>query len=191
MKKVIFTALATILTLSNSFAQDVITKKTSEDIPAKVIEVTTTEVKYKKYDNQNGPTFTLLKTEVLMIRYQDGTKDVFTEAQNNKSSNDLANEMAMKGKQDALNHYKGRNSGAGWTAASTVVLSPILGIIPAVACSSSEPSNANLAYIDPELMKNYAYNKAYTEQAHKTKKRKIWTHYGIGSGAWLLLVLLL
>jgi hypothetical protein len=64
MKKVIFTALATILTLSNSFAQDVITKKTSEDIPAKVIEVTTTEVKYKKHDNQNGPTFSLLKTEV-------------------------------------------------------------------------------------------------------------------------------
>lgn len=44
MKKIIFSALATIFTLANCFSQDIITKKTSEDIQAKVIEVTTTEI---------------------------------------------------------------------------------------------------------------------------------------------------
>jgi hypothetical protein len=191
MKKIIFSALATIFTLSNCFSQDIITKKTSEDIQAKVIEVTTTEVKYKKFDNQNGPTFTLLKSDILMIRYENGSKDIFNESQNTSSANTSSSDMALKGKQDAITNYKGKNSGAGWTAATTIVLSPLFGLIPAVACASSEPSDNNLNYKEPELMKNNTYNQAYTEQAHKTKKRKVWTNYGIGSGAWLLLILLL
>ena len=40
-------------------------------------------------------------------------------------------------------------------------------------------------------MKDRTYYPAYVEQAHKTKKRKVWTNFGIGSGVWLLLVLLL
>jgi hypothetical protein len=40
-------------------------------------------------------------------------------------------------------------------------------------------------------MEDNAYNKGYTEQAHKIKRRKIWSTYGISSGAWLLLILLL
>jgi hypothetical protein len=40
-------------------------------------------------------------------------------------------------------------------------------------------------------MKNYAYNQAYTKQAHKIKRRKIWTNYGIGFGCWIALIALL
>jgi hypothetical protein len=190
MKKIIFSALATIFTLVNCFSQDIITKKTSEDIQAKIIEVTTTEIKYKKFDNQNGPTFTLLKSDVLMIRYENGSKDIFNESQNTSSVNISTSDMAFKGKQDAITNYKGKKSGAGWTAATSIVLTPLFGLIPAVACASSEPSDDNLKYKEPELMKNNTYNQAYTEQAHTIKKRKVWTNYGIGSGAWLLLLLL-
>jgi hypothetical protein len=191
MKKLTFTALATILTLATCFSQDIITKKTTEDIQAKVIEVTTTEIKYKRFDNQNGPTFSLLKSDVLMIRYENGSKDIFNESQNTSNINTLTNDMEYKGKKDASTNYKGKKSGAGWTAATTIVLSPLFGLIPAVACASSEPSDDNLKYKEPELMKNNTYNQAYTEQAHKIKKRKVWTNYGIGSGAWLILLLLL
>ena len=41
------------------------------------MEVTTSEIKYKKFDNLDGPTFSILKSEVLIIRYKNGTKDVF------------------------------------------------------------------------------------------------------------------
>jgi hypothetical protein len=191
MKKITFSAIATILIMTNGFSQDIITKKTSEDIQAKVMEVTTNEIKYKKFDNQSGPTFTLLKSDILMIRYENGSKDIFNEAQNISSTNNSSTDMAMKGKQDAMTNYKGKNSGAGWTAATTIVLSPLFGLIPAAACSSSEPSDNNLNYKELELMKNNTYNQAYTAQAHKTKKRKVWTNYGIGSGVWLLLILLL
>lgn len=56
-------------------------KKTSEEIIAKVLEVTPTEIKYKKFDYQSGPIFTILKSEVLMIRYEKGPSDIFKESQ--------------------------------------------------------------------------------------------------------------
>ena len=51
--------------------------KSGDDIKAKVLEVTQTEIKYKKFESMEGATYTINKSEVLMIRYQDGTKDVF------------------------------------------------------------------------------------------------------------------
>jgi len=191
MKKIIMTTLVSIFTASFGFTQDIITKKSSEDIEAKVTEVTTTEIKYKKFDNQNGPIFTILKSEVLMIRYENGTKDIFTDTPNTSVSNTSSNDMLLKGKQDAIIYYKGRNSGAAWTSVTTFFFTPIIGLIPAIACASTEPSDENLNYRDAELMKNFNYYQTYTKRAHKIKKTKVWTGYGIGSGAWLLLLLLL
>ena len=73
MKKITQTLLflATISIFSNlSYSQDMITKKTGEDISAKVLEVTSTEIKYKKTNNLDGPLFSILKSEVLIIRYK-------------------------------------------------------------------------------------------------------------------------
>jgi len=54
-----------------------ITMKTGEDINAKVLEVTTSEIKYKKTDMPDGPIYSILKSDVLIIRYNNGTKDLF------------------------------------------------------------------------------------------------------------------
>ena len=51
----------------NSVAQDVITLKTGTEIEVIVQEIGTDEVKYKKWDNQTGPNYTLKKSEVFMI----------------------------------------------------------------------------------------------------------------------------
>lgn len=61
-------------------AQDVITTKEGDDIQAKILEVTTTEVKYKKYTNLEGPIYVLSKSDVLIIRYENGEKDVFKDS---------------------------------------------------------------------------------------------------------------
>ena len=191
MKKIILTTLTTIGTLTFSFSQDVITKKSGEDIQAKILEVAQNEIKYKKFDNQNGPSFSIAKSDILIVRYQNGTKDVFSDATKSTETTTVSSiDMRAKALQDAMTNYKGKKSGAGWTAATSIVLSPILGLIPAIACSSSEPNEDNLNYMDSELMKDNTYNQAYREQAHKTKKKKIWTNYGIGSGVWLLLIIL-
>jgi hypothetical protein len=185
MKKSAITLMLLLISASFCFSQDIITKKSGEDIQAKILEVTQTEIRFKKFSDLEGPSFSINKSDILMIRYKNGTKDIFNEEKTNN------NDMASKGKNDAKLNYKGGNSGAGWTAATSILTSPILGLIPAAICSSAEPKDENLNYKDVELMKNSEYNKSYSEEAHRIKKRKVWTNYGIGSGAWLVLLLLL
>ena len=60
-------------------AQDIIILKDGSDIQAVVQEVGIDDVKYKKFENRNGPNYTLKKSDIFMIRYENGTKDVFSE----------------------------------------------------------------------------------------------------------------
>lgn len=62
---------------SPAMAQDVLLLKNGEEIKAIVKEVGSAEVKYVRHDNANGPIYSIKKTEVFMIKYQNGTKDVF------------------------------------------------------------------------------------------------------------------
>lgn len=190
MKKLRLSIALTLLT-TFCFSQDIITLKTGEDISSKIVEVGLTDIKYKKFDNVDGPSFTILKTEVLMIRYKNGTKDVYNTDTKTKTENKSNDDMTLQGTKDASSYYKGQNSGQVWTGVTTVLTSPLFGLIPAIACSSSEPQQDNLNFKDAELMKNTAYNVAYNDKAHKIKKNKIWKSYGIGSGIWLLLIILL
>ena len=59
------------------FAQDIITFKNGDEIKSKVIEVTPDLIKYKKWENQDGPIYSSNKSEVFMVKYANGTKDVF------------------------------------------------------------------------------------------------------------------
>jgi hypothetical protein len=191
MKKVFSTTVLAVFSFFLCFSQDVITKKTGEDIQAKILEVGQTDIKYKKTDNLEGPSFTITKSEVLMVRYSNGTKDIFGQEKTSTSDAKItSDDMCDEGKQDSKVNYKGKNSGAGWTCATTILFSPLIGLIPAVACSSSEPNDSNLNYKDSKSMKNNTYNQCYTEQAYKTKKRKIWRNFGIGAGVWLIIVIL-
>lgn len=183
MKKFILFNLCILLVSFSGFSQDLITKKNNEDIKAKVIEVSVTDVSYKKFETPEGPIYRVPKSEILMIRYADGSKDVFSDLSTDN--------MGSKGKEDARANYHGKNSGAGWTAATVIVTSPVLGLIPAIVCSSSEPQEDNLNVRKPELMKNDSYNQAYLAEAHKIKKGKVWKNYGIASGVWVAIILLL
>lgn len=58
-------------------AQDVIILKNGGELKAKVLEVLPDVIKYKKWDNQDGPSYSESKTNIFMIKYQNGTKDVF------------------------------------------------------------------------------------------------------------------
>ena len=58
-------------------AQDVIIRNNGEEIQTKIEEVGVTEIRYKRFTNQTGPTFTILKSDVFMIIYENGTRDVF------------------------------------------------------------------------------------------------------------------
>jgi len=79
MKQMYLTMMLVIFTAGFGFSQDVITKKTGEEIKVKVLEVGNSEIKFKKFENQDGPVYSIPRLEILMIRYENGTKDIFNE----------------------------------------------------------------------------------------------------------------
>ncbi len=81
-------------------AQDVITLKTGEEISSRVQEISTTEIKFKKTSNPNGPIYTIKKADVFMIKYENGEKDILgfdeTEATATKTTNSTSKSTAQK-----------------------------------------------------------------------------------------------
>lgn len=184
--KVVSITVGVLLMLNSciAFSQDIITKKTGEDILANITEVSESEIRYRKFESPEGPIFVLKIASILMIRYEDGTKDIFNNDVIEKPNQD----MTLKGMQDAMINYQGRNSGAGWTSVTTILFSPLVGIIPGAICASTEPSVKNLNYSNRELMTDFAYTTAYSRQAHKIKRKKVWGALGISSLIWGILV---
>lgn len=89
MKRIIFKVvfcLQIILLANNLFAQDVIVLKSGDEIKSKVLEVSTDQIKYKKWENIDGPDYSSLKSDVFMIKYQNGTKEVFKSQESSKTS---------------------------------------------------------------------------------------------------------
>lgn len=81
MKKhiTIFVAVALLLSAGTVTAQDVILKKDNTTVISKVLEITNTEIKYKKWSNQEGPTYSISRSEVTRINFQNGDVESFAE----------------------------------------------------------------------------------------------------------------
>jgi hypothetical protein len=78
MKKCIFVLALLLFTGSVKLnAQDVIAKIDGSEIRAKVIEIGATEIKYKLFDEQDGPAYTVLKSDIFRIKYASGRTEVF------------------------------------------------------------------------------------------------------------------
>lgn len=103
MKKKLFVFL--FLCSVSVSAQDVIVKKDGCTILSKVLEVNTTDIKYKKFSNQSGPIYTISKSELLSVNYENGDKDDFSgvPAVNSKES-DIENSCQFTKKLPASNN---------------------------------------------------------------------------------------
>ena len=69
-----------------ALAQDVIVKTDNSTVLSKVLEITSTEIKYKKWSNQDGPTYSISISEVASISYQNGNVERFSGIQSNPPS---------------------------------------------------------------------------------------------------------
>lgn len=81
MKKIYITLF--VLVLGGVFsvnAQDIITLKDGSTIQAKVLEIHPLEIRYKRFDNQNGPIIIIYATNVSSIKYPNGVVDVINTA---------------------------------------------------------------------------------------------------------------
>ena len=78
MKKLLFVIPLLVFFNYLGFSQDTIVTETNSIILSKVLEITTTEVKYKKFDNIDGPSYSVLKSEISMIKFSNGTTEKFS-----------------------------------------------------------------------------------------------------------------
>ena len=201
-------ASVTKLDTSSKDNPAIITLKSGEDIQAFVLEVNKESIVYKTTHSSQDSMMTIPIAEVLLISYADGTKDliykqynVSNELQSNvKLKTELNSdatetailskaELSMKGTLDAKINYIGRGSGAVWTAVATIIGSPVIGLIPAVACASSTPRERNLNFENTKLKNDPIYYNAYVKQARKTKAVSVLAGYVIGTAAWFILVI--
>jgi hypothetical protein len=176
-------------------AQDTLSTRSGESIIAKVLEVTTNEVKYKKFDNLNGPNIIILKSDLFQIKYENGTKDDFNNIIKKEETNNAAIDEGVQGKNDAQRFYNGYKTAG--TIAFVSNFTPMLPIIPSLifslasTSSSNIPKDINLNYPSASLMENEKYANSYRQEAMKIKKRKIWLNAGLGAGIIIIPLLIL
>ena len=163
-------------------AQDTLSMRSGETILVKVIEVGTTEVKYKKLDNVNGPVFSMLKSDLLIIKYENGTKEDFSSIKKIEENNFSGYDPYIQGKLDAQRYYKGDKTAGTIVLISNLFVLPILpSLVFYIANTSKIPKDENLNYPSISLMENEKYADSYRQEAKKIKNRKIWKNMGIGS----------
>jgi uncharacterized protein (TIGR02145 family) len=88
---VLFTLILLLICATGlqAYSQDIIVLKNGDEIQAIVSVVGIDAVTYKKWDNLNGPDYTQPKSEIFMIKYANGTKDVFTEQNPKPAENNV------------------------------------------------------------------------------------------------------
>ena len=160
-------------------AQDTLSMRSGENMLVKIIEVGTTEVKYKKQDNLNGPVFSILKSDLLVIKYENGTKEDFSSIKKIEEKIVGVENLFIQGQNDAILNYDGYK-----TAGTSVLLSTavpfygiFIGIAPALLCSIAEPKDENLGYPNLNLMKNEQYANGYKQKAKQIKNKKVLRNY--------------
>jgi len=77
MRKFIYTAALLLFCAAAGYAQDLIHLCMGDTIQATVTEVSQSLIKYKKFTNPNGPTYTIRSIEVDRIVYANGDEDIF------------------------------------------------------------------------------------------------------------------
>jgi hypothetical protein len=80
MKKFAF-MLFFLSTLNFVLGQDQLFKKDNSKQEVKILEVTPTEVKYKLFSNQEGPTYVINKKDVALIIYKNGDHEAFKDSE--------------------------------------------------------------------------------------------------------------
>jgi hypothetical protein len=80
MKKLL-TALLIIIGFFSQ-AQDIIVKNDKSEIKSKITEITESIIKYKKWEHQDGPLYSLNRNEVFMIIHANGQREIIKPASN-------------------------------------------------------------------------------------------------------------
>ena len=97
MKKILFAAIFATSTLSMN-AQDILVRKGGEVENVKVLEVSPTEVKYRKSNNEDGPVFIEKRSNLYSVKYKNGEVQTFNDTQEPAETSSYYSEYGKKKK---------------------------------------------------------------------------------------------
>ena len=199
--------LSAFLISMTAKSQDLIIQKDGEEIKSKVLEVNLEIIKYKKFDNLNGPTFEMSKSDVFLIKYENGTKDVFNKVEKYQKVIESSNLTFTENHRSFAIAYGisaslgGRTTyGSSYTASSTTLVLPFLLSFDR-AINKRTSLSIRPAYIYTEVNYSYqqvnnfgGYNTIYYNEGesllalqarfnyHWISSNKIDPYFGLGGG---------
>lgn len=100
--------ISLILWCGNALAQDTLVMRNGDVIPARIQEVGIHDVKYHKADNLSGPVHVVAKADVFMIKYENGTREVFSSAETPVEDNRLPEQTRSHDRAPREHHDRGR-----------------------------------------------------------------------------------
>jgi len=132
-----------VLILNNDTCGDVLLLQSADELKVKILEIDEQTIKYKRCDNLNGPTFSISKSKVALIKYANGTKEVVmqespskTVIQRNSNAPEAPRKVNLLGLSSLLLYILGIILSSGLTgaglSASLSILLVILSIAPLV-----------------------------------------------------------
>lgn len=82
-----------LLVANTAKAQDIMITTDGKSIKVKVLEINDQEIKYKEFDNLEGPAYVIKKSDINMIVYQNGKVESFqpVNPNSNQNTNDQSN----------------------------------------------------------------------------------------------------
>ena len=90
-------------------AQDLIVKKDGTNVEAKVLEIGEKDIKYKKASHLDGPTYLVSVANVVYIRFEDGSTDIFSQEDYDRLAAEAKNPAPQKqSKRSAPSAFAGR-----------------------------------------------------------------------------------
>ena len=144
MNKILFAAIFATSTLSLN-AQDVLVRKGGEVENVKVLEVSPTEVKYKKSNNEDGPVFIEKRSNLYSVKYKNGEVQTFNDKTEATETSSYYSEYGKKKKYtNEFNLYIGTGWGIGYQ--------PRIEFNPYVGCNVLGISYVAVAYPADEGM---------------------------------------
>jgi hypothetical protein len=176
------------LSATPAWAQDTIIDLQGNEFSGQVVEITPTQVLYRAPDTESAlPPTVLDKSTLFMVRFANGTKEVFSQNLSTAQPEyppaigfqpgtpETAEQHQLlweRGRQDALRYYRRSSPALGTIATAT--LSP-LNPLGAIIIGAVRPKAYKNPLLDPEMLKYPTYVEGYERTAHQ---RKAWPVIG-------------
>lgn len=186
-KSAYFILIFLISTVYKIYAQDYLITNKDEFYKVKVIEINNTEIKFKSFNNLNGPIKVLPIELIKSIKYENGEVEKFVShlkpIPTIESKSDLKDENYFSlGSQDAYKNYRGYSGAGTGTLLTGLIVSPLIALVPALATAGTPPAEHSLNYPSSTLMRNPEYARGYSQAAFSIKKNKVWSNWFISFG---------